>query len=471
MSLIGPTILTAASAALLLPVDPLIRWAGIHLPEDQLKVLEEITETVFALIAAWYVSRIVDVALWTMIERRTGVAAPKLLVAVGRLIILAATAAVVAKVVFNSQLTGVLVSSGAIGVVIGFALQRMISDFFSGIALSMEAPFQVGDWIEIDGLAGKVVETNWRATHLVTKEETTVIVPNSFIGERRFVNYDRPLQHFRTEIPVSLEYSIPIGDAKRVLLAAVKSTPGVLEKPAPDVLFKSFAEDGIIYRVRFFVRSYKDRDDIMDQVATSVGRHLWQAGFNIPYRKMDVHHAPMPPRDIDRRSNRAALLSRVELFRELEAEDLQLISQAMIERRCRVGDDVVQQGQPGNSLFVVVEGLLEARVQNNGSAKTVGRISAGEFFGEMSLLTGSPRTATVTASSDAVLYELPHHVMQTVLQRRPELVETISQHVAQRRVRNDQALAQSDTAQQERVQRTMSEELRARIRNFFGMGA
>ncbi len=468
--LILPIFAALLCGSVLIAAPGIVGWFESQNHSDAVEIVHAVAESVLWLSLAWFAARVVDVFLWRRIADRTGRPAPKLLVAVVRLLIFLGAAAFVVAVVFHQPLTGLAVSSGVLGIVLGFALQKMISDFFSGIALSMEHPFRVGDWIEIEGVAGRVTETNWRATRMVTLEHVTVVVPNSYLSEHTLRNYNLPGAHFRTQVAVGLEYGVPIPDAKRVLLAATKGAEGVLSEPAPDVMLTDYGDNGIIYTIRFFVGNYENMTATRDRVMTGIGRHLYQAGFGVPYPKRDVYYTPMPPREISRKADRRVLLGRVELFESLEAEDIDALSAALTERRCLAGQDIVHQGEPGASLFVVVDGLLEARVKADGQMITVGRIGAGDYFGEMSLLTGVPRGATVVAVTDVTLYELAKDVISPILQRRPQLAEVLSHRIAFRRIRNDQALASKDDAVKAAQQRSFATELLGKIRDFFSLG-
>ncbi|MEX2214957.1 MAG: mechanosensitive ion channel family protein [Phycisphaeraceae bacterium] len=469
VAILSPLLLVLLAAAVMVGVDRYLVSREAPLEAQFQAILRGATETLVWLAAAFLISRGVDVFLWRRFETRQERPAPKLLISVVRLLLVILTIGIIITLVLHQPLTGLVVSSGVVGVVLGFALQRMISDFFSGIALSMESPFRAGDWIEVDGQAGRVAETNWRATRLVTLELTTVILPNSYIAERKLKNFGQHPDVFRTEVGVTLEFSVAPPDAKRVLLAAVRAVDGILTEPPPDVMLASFGDTGANYRVRFHLTNFRNVDLTKDKVNISISRQLWQAGYNVPYPKRDVYHAEMPHRQISRRDERDALLARVEVFEPLEALELGELARAVVEHHCKTGDEVVAQGQAGESLFVVVDGLLEARVFSDGEMKPVGRIGAGEFFGEMSLLTGSPRGATVVAVTDATLYELSREVIQPIILRRPAVAEAISHVVALRRVRNDKALHGSDVATRAHQQRTFASELLFRIRGFFGM--
>lgn len=464
-----PALALAAIVAALLTADRLIAWLSEHLPANTHAAVHSIVETLFWLTFAWFFSRLVDVFVWQTVALRTGRPAPQLLVAVVRVVILFAVIGVIITVVFQQALTGLVVSSGVIGIVLGFALQRMISDFFNGIALSMERPFHTGDWIDVDGITGRVVDTNWRATHIVTLEQVTVVLPNSFIAERRFQNYNLPDAFFRSETRVTLEYSVPPVDAKRVLIAAVRASEGVLTSPEPDVLLRELGPNGHVYQARFYVHDFADLNFVRDRVNSSIAHHLWQAGFNIAYGKQDVFHAPMPHRDINRKTERDALLSRVELFESLQGDELRQLAAALKELKVPAGQDVVRQNDAGASLFVVVDGLMEAKVEHNGQVKVVGRIGPGEFFGEISLLTGSPRGATVVAMTDSTLFELSHEVISPILKNRPEVAEEIGRFVAIRQLRNSRATQHVDPVQRAQQQRSFTDDLLQKIRGFFGI--
>ena len=265
---------------------------GNSVSDEAMPIVQNICIALTMLSAAWFTCKLFDVFFWAgVVEKRLGQPPSRLLVDVTRLLIVLAFVLTFVWTRFGTApLTELLVSSGVVGVVLGFALQRMISDFFSGSALNVEHPFHIGDWIEVNGLAGKVVEVNWRATHVVTIENILVVMPNSFIAERRITNYNHPAMPFRTEFPVSLEYSVPVHDAKRVLMAALLDAPGVLADPGPDVILKEFGNDGVGYRCRFYLNSYADINTVPDIVATHISEHLWQAGMSVPYPKRDVYH-------------------------------------------------------------------------------------------------------------------------------------------------------------------------------------
>ena len=281
---------------------------------------------------AWLVVRMLDVFLWRRaVMRRTGVAPPRLLVDLVRVLVLAAVLLIILGLVFKQPINGVLFSSGVVGVVLGFALQNMIADFFSGIAISLEGPFKRGEWIKVDDLVGEVVEVNWRSTRLHTIDDTIVVVPNSTLAQKTVINHEQPEGYFRTSLPIALEYGVPVPEAKRVLLSGIHSAEGPLKDPAPSVVVTGFGADGIEYELRWYIHTYRSLVPIRDQVITGVNDALYRAGLGVPYPKRDVYYAPMPDRELDPAQRKAVLLGRNELFASLEPQEVAALAEGLPE--------------------------------------------------------------------------------------------------------------------------------------------
>jgi small-conductance mechanosensitive channel/CRP-like cAMP-binding protein len=463
---------TAVTAALAMSAMLVIGMAANDDTASEMPLEVSVATAVLLLSTAWLVCKLIDVFFWeAVVQRRTSVAPPRLLVDLVRLLVVLIFASIIVLVIWGEEkVRPLLLSSGVVGIIIGFALQRMIGDFFSGIALNIERPFRIGDWISIDDTAGRVIEINWRATHLVTLDNISVIMPNSEIAAKRVLNYNQPGAPFRTEVPVTLEYAVPHDQAKRALLAAIRATEGVLETPAPDVVVRAFGNDGVEYRCRFYIDTYDQINTVPDRVADSISRHIWQAGFAVPYPKRDVYHDRMPPRHVDRSTDRDILLQRVSLFASLSEDQLRQLAARLVVHEVTPGQSVITQGQPGDSLYVIVEGLFDAYVSTDDLApQRVGRLHPGEFFGENAMLTGGTRAATVTAVTAATVYELHRDTLADFLQSHQEFAAALSDVLAARRLRTDKALASPDIEQQQTDRRTLAQDLLKKMRYYLGL--
>jgi len=368
------------------------------------------------LASAFFLNRLIVVFFWDALVRRAiGGPVPRLLKdVVAAVIYLIAISGIVAFV-FQQSVTGIWATSGVIGIVLGFALRSLILDVFTGLAINVDRPYRIGDWIMMHGrqpdvhIIGKVVELNWRTTRLRTADNNLVVVPNSVIGQTVITNFMQPDPKSRLELTFCLDFAVPAERALRVLTAAVKAVTGgkgmPLEEPAPKVRIKEITELGVEYRVRYWVipadlSPNKSRHIVIG----SVLNHLKQAGLTLVYPKRDVFHEQMPQRQLDAASlkDRTALLSRIELFQHLSDDELATLAESVHQRHYEPGDTLIRRGDPGDSMFVLVEGLVYVFAGDDGTEVKVAQIVPGQFFGEMSLLTGEARSATVTAASRTV---------------------------------------------------------------------
>ena len=201
--------------------------------------------------AAWLVSRILSLALDRAGRRRPY---PRLLKdLIAAILFLVALAAAVA--LFSGQgATGVLAGSGLLLAMLGFAIRNVVADTLSGVALGIEAPFRIGDWVDIDGLArGKIIEIGWRTTRLLTRDATYMILPNSQIARQRITNYSAPKPQYRAQISITLDHTMPVGDARKVMLEAVRDATLIQQDPPPDVRVTAYAGNGITYALRYWL--------------------------------------------------------------------------------------------------------------------------------------------------------------------------------------------------------------------------
>lgn len=425
--------------------------------------------TAFALAGAWAANRTLNVLLWQGLMRSPGQPpVPRLLVdLVGALIYLLALALVGEWHFRADVMTGALATSGLLVAVIGFAVRDVIADVFSGVTAQLERPYAIGDWIEFQGKIGQVVEVSWRATRLVTQEEVTVVVPNGLLARQPFLNYSLPRRHFRDTLKVRLDPAVPAVRARRILLAAARSADGVRNDPPPDIRLIEFDRQAAVYHVRFWVDDYRSLQATKDAVAGAVLDHLDKAGLGFAREGNDI----VLHRDATGASGRQGpeqILRRIELFDVLEDRDIADLVGGLRMRRAAAGEAIVREGEAGSSLFVLTEGLLEVEARDaQGDSRPVARLSPGGVFGEISLLTGQPRSATVIARTDAVLYEITADSFMPVLQRRPALAEELSVIVAGRLSRNA-ALAQVEPGETpQEAERPLANRILGRMRGFF----
>jgi CRP-like cAMP-binding protein len=230
---------------------------------------------------------------------------------------------------------------------------------------------------------------------------------------------------------------------RRVLLGAVWAVAGrkpILDNPEPQVILAGTSDLGVEYKVRYWIKPWDEASPSMarDVVIRSVLDHLRHAGISLAYPKEDVYYEPMPSRQLDAATtaDRELLLRAVPLFRSLTAEELRYLAEHMHEHLFPQGSVLFTQGDPGRSMFILFEGLLRVQMKpSNGEPDAaVGQFVPGQWFGEVALLTGDVREATVKARTESVVYEITKEHLETLFERRPELVEKIATALVDRMV-------------------------------------
>lgn len=318
------------------------------------------------------------------------------------------------------------------GVVVGFALQDTLGNLFAGLAIQSEKPFRVGHWITVGEFEGRVTEVTWRATKLHTKAGNFVVVPNNIISKEAITNYSEPSLPTRLHVDVGVTYSAPPNEVKAVLLEAAMRVPGILSGPAPEVLLLAFSDSAITYRVRFWVDDFSKDLLAKDRVLTAVYYALRRRGFEIPFpMQVQYERVEVPGRPLERTALLEQVARGVDMLTPLsEAERADLVA-ASTEQLYGAGETIVHEGRPGDSMFLICAG--EARVTVGPNRLEVATIPAGGYFGEMSLLTGDPRTADVTAVTDCQLLEITAETFRRVFLANPQVVEKVAAVVEARR--------------------------------------
>jgi len=334
-------------------------------------------------------------------------------------------------VVGTSVMQEKFLTTSAVGaVVIGFALQDTLGNTFAGLAIQVERPFHVDQWVRIGSLEGRVAEITWRATRLITKNGDAVVVPNNIVSKEPITNYSQPTSATRLFVEVNASYQAPPNEVKSVVREALKDALLVLRAPAPEVVVADFASSSITYRIKFWVGDYGVDDAARDQVRTCVYYAFRRGGIEIPYPIQVTYRGTETASTLTSLDDRQSFIDAVDLFRPLLAEDRARLAAAARERLYGAGQAVVRQHDLGDSMFVVGRG--RARVSILPADAEVATIPPGGYFGEMSLLTGQPRTANVTAIDECLLLEISAADFRRIALAQPAVLEQITEAVAQR---------------------------------------
>lgn len=338
----------------------------------------------------------------------------------------------------SSFLSQHLVTTSAVSaVVIGFALQDTLGNAFAGLAIQSEKPFHVGHWVKVGDFEGRVTEVTWRATKLRTKQGNFAILPNNIVAKEAIINFSEPALPLRLEVEVGASYNVPPNKVKAAMMEALRHCSRVLPAPAPDVVLVAFDASAITYRARFWIDDYAADEVSRDEVRTAIYYAFQRHDIEIPYPIQVQYDRAFEPADgAARQAEQERLLGGVDLLATLPAEARTQIAVSAPMAIYGSGETIVRQGDEGQSMFVVLDG--EVRVVLEPNRNEVARIRRGGYFGEMSLLTGDPRTATVLAAGDVTVTEIGADLFRRVIAAHPEALEKIGMAVMMRRAELDQ---------------------------------
>lgn len=360
--------------------------------------------------------------------------------------------------------------SAVVTAAVGFALRDTLGNVFSGLALQAERPFELGDWIQYDANpahVGRVVEVNWRSTRVITLDEALVVIPNGQLGLASIRNFTRPDPWSRRSLFVTTPYGVSPQVVQTVILEALRGSFGVLDHPAPSVVTNAFTDRGVEHWVRLFTTEFDKRDRVDGMARDRIWFALARHGIEIPVATQQVRlsrlpdPAPEPPEAAaDRRD---AVLRRVGLFAVIDGAARRRLAAAVREEIFAAGEPIVRQGEVGTNMFVIEEGRVAVSVTaDTGSVTQVAEFGPGDFFGEMSLLTGEPRSATVTALVETRLLTIDKEIFRPCLEAEPRLAEALERCLVGRRVEQTSAIAHDPVPGAEY-------DLLRRIRDCFGI--
>lgn len=368
-----------------------------------------------------------------------------------------------------------LTTSALLTVVAGMALQETLGNLAAGLAMQGERPFEVGDWIEVHGTPshiGRVREINWRATRLHTLDNVELVVPNGLLAKAMVTNHDRPHGAARRSVYFHVAYSVPPRKVHEIVLPGVREASGVLASPAPSLVTFGFDEAGVSYWLRYHINDLSRRDAIDGGVRDRVWYSLERSGISIavPGRTISVSEvtpATEQARVTQRLEERVKTIEEIDLFSPLSPDERRQLAEDARAEIFAAGETIIRRGERGDTMYLVKSGEVTVRV-DNGSGGEVDAVTlgVGTFFGEMSLLTGDPRRATVVAASSCELLVIGHVAFKKLFVAHPEVAKQISEKVVERDRGDAFSKLSAGTKQETEI---AERALIGRIKDFFGI--
>lgn len=397
---------------------------------------------------------------------------PKLLVDIVRIIFVSIGMVIVYSSVWHKDVSPLLTTFGVGSLVLGLALQDTLGNLFSGLALVFERPVSVGDWIQLGDVVGRVQQINWRSVRIVTRELNEITIPNSAIGKERIMNYSSPSRLFGFKVNFGFSYDAPPNTVKEMLYNTAIGTPGILASPAPDVRTTDFAPYAIQYELRMFIADYDELVLVRNNLMTRVWYAARRYGIAIPYPtsmlyKTEVPYQPSAAIEVSRIRH---VLRSTELLNSISEQEAQILTDDLQLERYAAGEILLREGEVGDCFFVVLEGTCSIKVSTEHAGLIpVTSIGVGSLVGEMSLLAGTPRSATVVATSDVVTARIGRSALSKLLAARRDLLDVFTHYAAEHAREIEAARALSTQTENAKSAALDEKALGERIRRFFGL--
>lgn len=404
--------------------------------------------------------------------------------------------------------TGIPISSftvlaGVLGIGIGFGLQNLASNFISGITMLFEQPIKVGDFIQVEGLLGTVERISIRSTIVRTLDGVFVIVPNIRFVENNIINWSYKDPKCRIHIPVGVAYGTDPVLVTEALLTAARGERNVLSYPSPKVHFLGFGDSALNFELLVWIDHPRDSEHITSALHFLVEYELRHRDIVIPFPQRDLwiknpedlsilfannnsfesangkvlresavvsknlkkdtkktkKSVPKSPNNWNLRD----LLRRVTYFENFTDLELRQLIESGYRQLFPEGQVIFEENDPGDSFYIILSGAVEVISQKTG--QYIATLHEGEFFGEMSLLLGAPRTAKVRTMQDTILFIIEQHDLKKLLEEQPDLALQISHKLYERQ----QALKELGLLNETSTDNTPFYRIRSRIQTLFGI--
>ena len=366
--------------------------------------------------------------------------------------------------VFEFELTSILATSGILAAIIGLAIQANLSNILSGVFVNLERPFSPDEYISINDISGLVIDVTWRSTRIRTFENTEITIPNEVVASSVINNWSRTDKTNLSEgfrIFNSLSFN-PKHDPKHIsqllsnALKKVKPIDGRDQLDFQWVKFSDVDEYGLKFVIGFDCTDGFLKTSQQDVVMLEVHKTLQHAGISMTVGRLyslldadvglDALQSSRVTEDFQEQFSaefnpyneaikNKVLLKKVPIFMSMNEDELTLLSQSCKRIHFNNSDMIIKQKDPGDSLYIIADGVVSVQLDlENGSRKIVSKLGVGDFFGEMSLMTGETRTANIIAESPTVVINVEKEIIKTLFSNNTHFFDTVSNILAKRKI-------------------------------------
>jgi small-conductance mechanosensitive channel/CRP-like cAMP-binding protein len=392
-------------------------------------------------------------------------------------LVIIVVALVLLKDILDINVTSLIATTTVLTATIGLAFQSTLANMLAGLTIHLEKPLKQGDWISAGGYEGRVLDITLRSTRIITIERNEVFIPNSKVLSEAVVNYSLPDTVQVRKLTVGVSYAVPPNKAKAAILDVLSAVPSVLRTPAPVVRVVSYGDFAVQFEMRYAINDFADHVDIETEIMNLIWYQFKRSDIDIPFPVRSVHVKQITPETAFAEQERKTaeimgLMAKVEIFSPLSTEELKHLVGQICVKPYATGEAPVRQGEPGNSFYIIKSGRVDVVVEKSpGETSVVASLGPGNFFGEMSLLTGAARTASIQVREDAEFIVIDKDNFRSTLADNPSIAESLSSILSERQAGLDAEHERLDAAALERRKKDASGRMLSKIRDFFGLRA
>ena len=384
-------------------------------------------------------------------------------------------ALILLKEILNINVTSLIATTTVLTATIGLAFQSTLANMLAGLTIHLEKPLKQGDWISAGGHEGHVLDITLRSTRIKTIENNEVFIPNSKVLSEAVVNYSLPSTTLVRKLPIGVSYTIPPNRVKAVVLEVLANVAGVSAAPAPLVRVISYGDFSVHYEIRYALTDFSRHVDVEAEIMNLIWYHFKRNNIEIPHPIRDINVRQVTTESCRAEEDKRAagiisLMEQVEILAPLSAAELGKLVQQVSIQSFAAGETAVHQGEPGDSFYIIKKGRVEVIVEKaEGEEAVVATLGQGNFFGEMSLLTGAVRTASIHVKEDAEFIVINKENFRSTLANNPSIAESMSQLLSERQAGLIAGRERLDASTLERHKKDASGKLLSKIRDFFGL--
>jgi len=382
------------------------------------------------------------------------------------------------SLVFEQSITGVVAASGAVLLVLGYSARSLLDEFFAGLAININSPFEKGDLIQLNDEWGYVKDVDWRSITYQDMDNNYVTVPNTKVAASKIRNLDRPNVMTRRTLFIRVEYNVPPKVVVDECNAAIKECPHVTPHPWNFCSYFDSDEKGMRYKLHFHVAHYDDwyvgSDELLNAIwyrfARKGIRFAHQRKLNFMEKSDEQRVLPDSPWDADNWQALVERFNQVPMFEGMDERDTEEIARSATLHIIGPPERIIRAGSKRTSMFLIAAGSADVlEVDGQGNETYMDSVGESELVGLMSLLTGTPQRTTIRAKEECAVWEISSDSLHTLFDRKPEIMESIAASVVRWQAEEDDAIkAIIDTRQKEtQYIRQRTERLSSRIARFF----